>query len=185
PLLEECVAGYLGVHVYPEFAYPRPGDDNAIYASPLFAQIGQAMVRAAGLRQVVLAHSAMIGWHKVIGKGVIQTAERLGWELYTERRDIHFLTGNRKPRPWINFFMLGEDGAQCEHLSDVDGMECEELDGSGDVTSMDTRIIADALRAATLSKGLDDATGTWRVRCDLPARVYLDWRDGLCRRLGA
>src|SRR5690606_4730533 len=106
-------------------------------------------------------------------------------ELYTERRDIHFLTGNRKPRPWINFFMLGEDGAQCEHLSDVDGMEFEELDGSGDVTSMDTRIIADALRAATLSKGLDDATGTWRVRCDLPARVYLDWRDGLCRRLGA
>src|SRR5262249_14422924 len=42
PHLDECVAGWLGVYVHPELAYPSAGGD-AIFAAPWLAQVGQAI----------------------------------------------------------------------------------------------------------------------------------------------
>src|SRR5262249_14548902 len=66
PYLDECVAGWLGVYVLPEFAYPLPENDDAIFAAPWLAQVGQAMARAFGVRSVIRAHAGASPWEEAL-----------------------------------------------------------------------------------------------------------------------
>ena len=62
--LDECIGGWLGVHVWPEFAYPLEGRDDAIPHAPLLAQVGQAFARVFGVRALVRAQTGAVPWRK-------------------------------------------------------------------------------------------------------------------------
>src|SRR6185503_10828965 len=66
--LDECVAGWLGVHVLPQLAYPD--GDEGLYAAPWFAQVGQALVRVAGLENVLRAHAGVVPWRDALPDGL-------------------------------------------------------------------------------------------------------------------
>ena len=73
--LDECVAGWLGVHVHREFAYPAPGHDDAIFAAPWLSQIGQALARAFGIRAVIRAHGGAEPWDAALPAAFVDAAE--------------------------------------------------------------------------------------------------------------
>src|SRR5262249_12941983 len=62
PHFDECIAGWLGVYVHPELAYPAVGEDDALYAAPWLAQVGQAVARAFGIDAVVRAQAGAARW---------------------------------------------------------------------------------------------------------------------------
>lgn len=138
PHLDECIAGWLGVHVWPEFAYPEPGHDDAIYAAPWLAQIGHAMVRTFGVREVVRAHAGYAS--------TLPSFEDAYWEDWQQRRTLHFLSDTMNPEPWIALVTAGRTLAP-------------------DPVS-DRRIVTDALRAMCLVS--DNIGGSFRTRTELP-----------------
>lgn len=121
PHLDECVGGWLGVHVWPEFAYPAPGEDDAIYASPWLAQIGAALVRVFGLDAVV---------RHTLPRDFVDASERAYWDDWRVRRSLHFLCDTLNPRPWLQLIFTDRELAP---------------DRDADVA-----IVADALRAMCL-----------------------------------
>lgn len=142
PHLDECVAGWLGVHVWPEFAYPAPGHDDALYASPWLAQIGAAMVRTFGRGPVLRAHAGLAGLpHDFLG-----ASERLYWKQWDRDRPLHFLANTMQPRPWLDLI--------------VDGREL------APDPAADRQIVTDALRAMCLETEL--VAGSFRTRTVLP-----------------
>jgi len=122
--LDECIAGWLGVHVLPEFAYPAPGQDDALYASPWLAQIGAALVRVYGISSVLGGLPAAL----------VRDAETLYWRQWRESRALHLLGNTMEPAPWLALITAGQtlthDPAQ------------------------DRRIVCDALRAMCLETTL-------------------------------
>jgi len=143
PHLDECVAGWLGVHVWPEFAYPEPGQDDAIYASPWLSQIGAAMVRAFGLSPVLRAHGGDRG---ALPATFVAAAEAAYWHDWEARRPLHFLSDTLAPRPWIELVL-----AHAELRADADA---------------DRRIVEDALRAMCLVT--ERVGGSFRTRSAVP-----------------
>lgn len=145
--LDECVAGWLGVHVHPEFAYPAEGHDDAIFASPWLSQIGQALVRAFGVRAVVRAHAGAEPWDRALPASFVDAAARFGWDDWRARRTLHFLSDTMDPAPWIELALrhrpLAPDAA------------------------FDRAIVEDALRAMCLDNARID--GSFRARTRLPA----------------
>ncbi len=131
--VDECVAGYLSVRVLPSFAFPPAGEDIGLFCTPWFAQVGQALVRALGLRRTVRCHAALEPWPDEVWR----PAAALGWEEYRERRQPHFLGDNFRPDPWLALF----DG----------------LTPPGE-TPMDREIVEDALRAMCVDNHLVGAT---------------------------
>lgn len=121
PHLDECAGGWLGVHVWPEFAYPVAGQDDAIYASPWLAQVGAALVRVFGIDAVV---------HHTLPRDFIDASERAYWADWTVRRSLHFLSDTLNPQPWLELIF-----ADRELRPDRDA---------------DVAIVADALRAMCL-----------------------------------
>src|SRR5439155_1387048 len=101
PHLDECIGGWFAVHVWPEFAYPEPGHDDAIYAAPWLAQIGQAFARAFGIGPIVRAQSGAVAWDAALAPAIIEQLARATWSDWTVRRSQHFLADTFDPEPWL------------------------------------------------------------------------------------
>jgi len=99
PHLDECIAGWLGVHIHPELAYPTGDRDDALYAAPWLAQVGHAIARAFGVANLVRAHAG--GDHAALPHDFIAGAARLGWDDWRARRTLHLLSDTFAPAPWV------------------------------------------------------------------------------------
>jgi len=169
PYLDECIAGYLGVHVLPEFAFPAPGEENGLYATPWFAQVGQAIVRVAGLDAVVRAHAGASTWEDALPAGLPAAAARLGWADHLARRPLHLLTDNFHPEPWLKLsFLAPSPLLDSITLADLDTLPWRQI-AVGPETPFDATIVADALRAMCLRNHRNERS--FRVS----SRVPSDW----------
>jgi hypothetical protein len=108
--LDECVGGWLGVHVWPEFAVPADGWDDAIPYAPLLAQVGQAFARAFGVHAIVRAQCGAVLWRDVLGDRVHAMAHTLCDEDWRARRTLHLLSDTLAPRPWVAFALAAGAG---------------------------------------------------------------------------
>jgi hypothetical protein len=99
PHLDECIAGWLGVHVHPELAYPSGDHDDALYAAPWLAQVGQAIARAFGVVNLVRAHAG--GDLAALPHAFVTAAAQLGRDDWRARRTLHFLSDTFDPAPWV------------------------------------------------------------------------------------
>jgi hypothetical protein len=165
--LDECVAGYLGVRVWPEFAYPEPGEDDAIYAAPLLSQVGQAIARAFGITAVVRGHTGHTPWLAAVPRNFVVTAERLAWEDWRARRTLHFLSDTLAPRPWIALALLVAGGHSLrEHnLVSLARVPLGSLVIRDD-EAFDRAIVEDGLRAMCLDNVR--LAGSFRARTRVP-----------------
>lgn len=92
PHLDECIGGWLAIHVHGAF-----GEDDAIYGAPWLAQVGQAVARTFGIRAVVRAHAGV----EPLPAWFTRAAEELGWRDWTARRSLHLLADTMDPAPWV------------------------------------------------------------------------------------
>jgi len=144
--LDECIAAHVGVHVWPELAYPRPGEDNGIYATPWLAQVGQALAAVVGLAPLVRAHAGAASWDDVLPAGLRAAARERGVRDYLAHRGPHLLSDNFRPEPWLELiYQHGGEPAESE---------------------ADHATLVDALRAMCLDNELVGAT--YRTRSRLP-----------------
>lgn len=90
--LDECVGGWLAVHVHPAF-----GEDDALAAAPWLAQVGQAVARAFGVRAVVRAHAGL----EPLPAWFMREAEGIAWRHFAARRPLHLLADTLDPVPWV------------------------------------------------------------------------------------
>ncbi len=165
--LDECVAGWLGVHVHPEFAYPALGHDDAIFAAPWLAQIGQALARAFGLRALVRAHAGAEPWDAALPAAFVDAAIRLGWDDWRARRTLHFLSDTLDPAPWVALALTVASGRDVTTatLADLAATKLSELELPPD-PDFDRAIVEDALRAMCLENYRIE--GSFRARAKLP-----------------
>ncbi len=178
PYLDECVAGYLGVHVLPELAFPAPGEDNGLHAAPWFAQVGQAVVRVAGLDAVVRAHAGVATWEEALPAGLTAAAARLGWADHKARRPLHLLTDNFHPEPWLKLIFLAPSRLlDSITLAELDALPWSEIP-AGPESPFDTTILTDALRSMCLRTYRNERS--FRVSSRVPNRwISLDFYE--CR----
>ena len=152
PHLDECIAGWLAVYAWPEFAYPAPGHDDAIYAAPWLSQIGQAFARAFGIAPIVRAQAGAIAWEAALSTPVVEKLARAAWDDWTARRTSHFLSDTFDPDPWVA----------------LAGVPLT-------FTDFDRAIVGDALRAMCLDNVQID--GSFRARTRVPdAAIVIDAR---------
>jgi hypothetical protein len=176
PHLDECVAGWLGVHVHPAFAYPGDADDDAIFAAPWLAQIGQAIARAFGIAPIVRAHAGAAPWDAVVPRPFVVAAARFGWADWCARRTLHFLSDTLDPAPWVALALAA--GARRslagETLTSLARRPLADLAGAlPDDPDFDRAIVADALRAMCLANRREG--GSFRTRTVLPdAPIEID-----------
>lgn len=150
PHLDECVAGFIGVHVWPEFAYPVGEHDDAIYAAPWLSQIGHAMARVFGIEAVVRAHA---GDATALPRAFTDAAREHYWADWQVRRTLHFLSDTLDPAPWLDLIAGGRELAP-----DRDA---------------DRAIVSDAIRAMCLET--ERVAGSFRTRTALPrAPIVID-----------
>jgi hypothetical protein len=181
PYLDECVAGYLGIHLLPGFAYPEEGADNALFASPWFGQVGQALVRAVGLEAVTRAQSGEEPWREALPAALVDAAEAYGWARYRVAREIHFLTDNTRPEPWVKLFYLAVAGALPAELGPhtLDGLPFAAIPPPPEAPALERRMLSDGLCAMCL-RSFQDA-GSFRVERALPpGPLSLDFEAGVC-----
>ncbi len=146
PHLDECIAGWLAVYVWPEFAYPAAGHDDAIYAAPWLSQIGQAFARAFGIAPIVRAQAGAIAWQAALTPPVVETLARFAWDDWRARRTSHFLSDTFDPDPWVTLaWSMGH---------------------ARDDADFDRAIVGDALRSMCLDNLQID--GSFRVRTRVP-----------------
>lgn len=141
PHLDECIGGWLAVHVWPEFAYPEPGQDDAIYAAPWLAQVGQAFARAFGVAAIVRAQAGALPWDAALPPPLIEELTRAVWSDWRARRSLHFLADTLNPEPWVQLVLarpIYDDAA------------------------FDRAIVRDALRAMCLAT--EQVAGSFRTR---------------------
>ena len=103
PHLDECIGGWLAVYVWPEFAYPAAGYDDAIYAAPWLAQVGQAFARAFGIAPIVRAQTGTVPWDTALSPAIVEELCRRAWNDWSTRRSLHFLADTLDPDPWVAF----------------------------------------------------------------------------------
>ncbi|MDB4954020.1 MAG: hypothetical protein JWO36_1589 [Myxococcales bacterium] len=167
PHLDECIAGWLGVHVHPEFAYPEVGYDDAIYAAPWLSQVGQAIARAFGIGSVIRAHAGTATWDTALPAEFVETARRLGWEDWRARRTLHFLSDTLDPAPWVALALLAGAGKPLagHTLATLAAAPLAELALPED-PRFDLAIVTDALRAMSLDNACIE--GSFRARSRVP-----------------
>jgi hypothetical protein len=170
--LDECIAGYLGVRVLPSFAYPEADSDDALYASPWLAQVGQALARAAGLTRLVAAHAGVLPWDDLL-PGFAAAALRLGWEEHGRHRRPHFLGDTMRPGPWLKLVFLAAAGCPLDghSLASLEALPWAEVP-TGEETPFDREILEDALRAMCLRN--HQVAGAYRVSRRVPVTVTID-----------
>jgi len=152
PHLDECLAGWLAVHAWPEFAYPAAGHDDAIYAAPWLAQVGQAFARAYGVDAIVRAQSGELPWDAALGPAVVEELARAAWSDWRARRTLHFLSDTFAPDPWVAL-AVGR--------------------GLSDDAAFDRRIVGDGLRAMCLETEL--VAGSFRTWSRVPeGAIHVD-----------
>jgi len=166
--LDECVAGWLGVHVHREFAYPAVGYDDAIFAAPWLSQIGQALARAFGIRAVLRAHGGAEPWDAALPASFVDAAARLGWDDWCARRSLHFLSNTLDPAPWVALALVAAAGGDLTRatLAGLAATPLSELALPHD-PGFDRAIVEDALRAMCLENVRIE--GSFRARTALPA----------------
>jgi hypothetical protein len=147
PHLDECIAGWYGVHVWPEMVYPTGDHDDAIYAAPWLAQVGQAVARAFGADPVMRAHRGEVAWEAALPRTFVEDVTRFGWADWCRRRTQHFLSDTFDPDPWL---ALVWDAIVVRPDPDFDRV-----------------IVRDALRAMCLENTL--VAGSFRTRARVPA----------------
>lgn len=168
--LDECVAGWLGVDVHPEFAYPAPGEDDGIFAAPWLSQVGQAVVRAFGRTAVVRAHAGAVPWDAAVPKAFVDAAARLGWADWRARRTLHLLSDTLAPAPWVALALAAGAGRPLagETLASLAALPLAQLaDALPAEPALDRAIVEDALRAMCLDNLRIE--GSFRARTGLPA----------------
>ena len=177
--LDECVAGFLGVHVHPEFAYPAPGHDDAIFAAPWLSQIGQAIARAFGLPAVVRAHAATPPAEPALPRSFLDAAARFGWDDWLARRTLHFLSDTLDPAPWVGLALAAGAGRSLSSvsLSDLARLPPAAFAALPDDPAFDLAIVTDGLRAMCLHN--TRISGSFRTRTRLPdAPITIDAATG-------
>jgi hypothetical protein len=172
PHLDECIAGWLGVHVHAELAYPTGAHDDALFAAPWLAQVGQAFARGFGVASVVRAHAG--GDATALPAGVVAAAARLGWDDWCARRTQHFLSDTFDPAPWVALALAGAAGRS---LADATVATLAALPLAGLALpadpAFDRAIVEDALRAMCLTTAL--VAGSFRTRAQVPdAAIAID-----------
>jgi len=151
PHLDACMAGWLAVYVWPELAYPAAGWDDAIYAAPWPAQVGQAFARAFGIRAIVRAQTGAIPWDAALPPALVEALTRRAWDDWTDRRSLHFLADTLDPDPWVALALAAMP----------------------DDAAFDRQITGDALRAMCLDH--QRVAGSLRTRTRaLEAAIHVD-----------
>jgi len=165
PHLDECIAGWLGVHVHPELAYPTGDHDDALYAAPWLAQVGPAIARAFGIANLVRAHAG--GDLAALPRAFVTTAARLGWDDWRARRTLHFLSDTLDPAPWVALALATAGGAlpAGATLSSLAALPLAALSLPED-PEFDRLIVEDGLRAMCLASA--QIAGSFRTHSRLP-----------------
>ncbi len=165
PLLDECLSGYLGVLAHRATAYPVAGDDTAMFGAPLFAQVGQALVRVFGFAPLLRAHAGLVSWEDVCGTGFVAAAANLGSALFVaEGHPLHLLAGGQRPELWLKLIALEEAGELTPEHADPAVLEATSWSAIGTPRSARTqtadyeqelvRAVTDGLAAMCLSAQL-------------------------------
>jgi hypothetical protein len=173
--LDECIGGWLGVYVWPEFAYPEGDRDDALAESPRLAQVGQAFARAFGVRNIVRAQSGAMSWRDALGEQVVEAAEALCDEDWRRRRTTHLLSDTANPRPWVAFALAAGAGINLRALT-MSSLRDRPFDLLSPDEVFDRAIVEDALRAMCLETHVVD--GSMRTRVRRPATIELE-RGGI------
>jgi hypothetical protein len=149
--LDECVAAWLGVRVMPEFALPAPGQDNGLYATPWFAQVGQALARVAGVERVVAAQAGALPWPEALPRGLADALARLGDEDFRATRPMHLLSDTYAPARWMKLCFLAASGVSVDTitLGELEALPWSAI-APGDEHDEDRAIVRDGLRAMCL-----------------------------------
>jgi SAM-dependent methyltransferase len=165
PHLDECIAGWLGVHIHPELAYPAADHDDALYAAPWLAQVGQAIARAFGTARLVRAHVGVD--RSALPESFIATAARLGWDDWCTRRTLHFLSDTFDPAPWVALALTTAAGRSPagDSLASLAALPLASLELPED-PAFDRAIVEDGLRAMCLTSTQE--AGSFRTRSELP-----------------
>ncbi len=114
PHLDACMAAWLAVSVWPEYAYPEPGNDDAVPGAPWLAQVGQAFARAFGATAVVRAQAGAMPWDAALSPAVIEELTRHAWSDWRARRSLDLRADAMQPEPWLALALarpMGEDPA--------------------------------------------------------------------------
>lgn len=169
--LDECVGGWLGVYVWPEFAYPVGDADDALAESPRLAQVGQAFARAFGIANIVRAQAGAISWRDAVGENVVEAAEALCDEDWRRRRSTHLLSDTANPRPWVAFAFAAGAGVNLRALT-LASLQQRRFDAVPPDDAFDRAIVDDALRAMCLETYVVD--GSMRTRARRPDAIVFD-----------
>jgi hypothetical protein len=169
--LDECIGGWLGVYVWPEFAYPVGDADDALAESPRLAQVGQAFARAFGVTNIVRAQAGAMSWRDAIGERVVDAAEALCDEDWRRRRSTHLLSDTANPRPWVAFALAAGAGVNLRAVT-LASLQERPWDPLPPDAAFDRVIVDDALRAMCLETYVVD--GSMRTRVRRPSEVTLD-----------
>ena len=177
--LDECVAAWLGVRVLPEFAYPAPGQDNGLYATPWFAQVGQALVRVAGAGRVVAAQAGVLPWREALPAGLAEALERLGREDYQATQPVHLLSDSYAPERWVKACFLAAGGVDLAGVG-LDALArwpWSEVPAGDEDVAHDRDVVRDGLRAMCLRPFIVD--GSVRAESRVPsAPITIDLAAG-------
>ncbi|HEY4178088.1 MAG TPA: class I SAM-dependent methyltransferase [Kofleriaceae bacterium] len=169
--IDECIAGWFGVHVHPEFAYPVGDNDDAIYAAPWLSQVGQAIARAFGIAPLIRAHAGTEPWDHALPPAFVDAVARLGWADYVKRRTLHFLSDTLAPEPWVALALCVGAGRDVSGmtLDDLAAVPLHELVLPPD-DAFDRAIVEDGLRAMCLETFLvrTETGGSFRTRTKVP-----------------
>lgn len=165
PHLDECIAGWLGVHVHPELAYPAGDHDDALYAAPWLAQVGQAIARAFGTASLVRAYAGSDP--AALPRAFVTAAARLGWDDWRARRTLHFLSDTFDPAPWVALSLAIGAGSLPvgATLSSLASLPLASLPLPDD-PAFDRAIVENGLRAMCLAS--TQIAGSFRTRTKLP-----------------
>jgi hypothetical protein len=159
PILDESISAYLGFLAHRSIAFPRVDEDNGLMGASFFIQIGQAFVRAFGLKQTLRAHAGLESFESVLGSRAMNAITRIGWEQLRKTKGVSLLEGHREPGVWHKICCLLERGIPIESLglSELQELDFSQID-SGPIQAMDRDIIEDGLASMCLNSSLSESS---------------------------
>lgn len=171
PYLDECIAGYLGVLLRPQLAFPDPGQDNGLFRAPRLSQVGQSLASVTGVGALLAAQAGIVPWREVLGEELLEAVETISWALYAEGREVHFLSGLEHPELWHKLFALARaDQALPKSLDGLRALDWRDI--PLEPSALDEEIWQHSLRAAGLAHRIEG--GVYRVWSEPPRGVVVD-----------